>query len=432
MGKIDDTLNEQLAKIPRLILKPILERKLKEQEIELPKEGLEALLDHLLSGSSESFHWNDGDTESPDVFRHVKFTLEEADENEIGSSMARISEALPDIIQDVVNKSGLRIFSTLSKNWESIETVHRYECEEVRNDLEARWGEGLSLLRLLLQSVREIGEDVHRRHRKSKSKNYARRRFVLSRLLIRACQVADEIITLMENGFADGAMARWRTLHEIGVIATIIEDGDEELACRYIDHDIVEVKKQADDYDDKHVPLGYEPIDPKERKRIEDTYAKAIQTYGPNFRYEYGWASERLKDKKPDFKKLQAAADQSGMNPYYKLANFHVHAGAHAMFFRLTDLGSDVPIAGRSNAGLVEPGQNTAYTLVRIVGALIGRPKSLDRAAEISCLVAMRDAIPVAFQKADRKLRRDEAKWQREIRQRAAKRQAARALRALR
>lgn len=426
MGTIEDALHEQLGKLPRLVLKPILERKLKEQEIELPKDGLEALLDHILNDSGESFHWNDGNVESPDVFRKVDLNLDEVDEKEIEKVSARISEALPDVIQEVVTKRGAQVFSALKANWEVNETIQHYEYSEFRDRLEERWGEGLSLLRMLLQSVRETGADVHRRHRKSKSKKYANRRFVLGRLHIRACQVADEIITLMENGFADGAMARWRTLHEIGVIATIIEDGDEGLACRYIDHNIVEVKKQADDYEEKQVPLGYKPIEPRERKRIEEAYAKAIQKYGANFRYEYGWASEYLKDKKPDFKKLQAAADQSSMTPYYKLANFNVHAGAHAMFFRLTDLGANIPIAGRSNAGLVEPGQNTAYTLVRITGTFIGQPKSLDRAAEISSLVAMRDAIPIAFQKADRKLRRDETKWQHEMKRRADKKRAKR------
>lgn len=424
MRTIQDVLHEQIAKLPKLALKPILERKLKEQEIELPQNGFDALIDHILNANSEDFHWDDGNTETPNDYRDLKLVFDKGDREEIEKFTARISEAMPKIIQETIAMGSARLFSTLRASWDAHEAIQRYECDEFQARLEERWGKGLSLLRMLLYSIREIGADVHRRHRKSKSKKYVHRRFILGRLHVRACQVTDEIITLMENGFADGAMARWRTLHEIGVIATIIEDGDEELARRYIDHEIVEVKKQADDYDEKQVPLGYEPIAPRERKRIEEAYAEAIRHYGPSFRHEYGWAAEHLKDKKPDFKKLQAAADQSDMNTYYKLANFNVHAGARAMFFRLTDMGSSTPIAGRSNAGLVEPGQNTAYTIVRITGALIGRPKNLNRMIEISCLVAMRDAIPTAFHKADRKLRRDETTRQREQRRRTAKRRA--------
>lgn len=83
------------------------------------------------------------------------------------------------------------------------------------------------------------------------------------------------------------------------------------------------------------------------------------------------------------------------------------------MFFRLTDMGAGMPIAGRSNAGLVEPGQNTAYTLLRITGALLGRPKDFDRLIEMNVLLAIRDAIPLALHRAGRKLARDEAEVQR-------------------
>jgi hypothetical protein len=67
------------------------------------------------------------------------------------------------------------------------------------------------------------------------------------------------------------------------------------------------------------------------------------------------------------------------MNAYYKLANFNIHASARAMFYRLTDMGANEPIAGRSNAGLVEPGQNTAFTLVRVAAVLVGRVWDVDR-----------------------------------------------------
>lgn len=269
-------------------------------------------------------------------------------------------------------------------------------------------------MRLLLTICRETGADRAKRFAKSKAKSLACKRFVLIRLHMRGCQVAEEIITLLENGLADGAMARWRTLHEISVVATLIEDGDEELARRFIDHDIVEVKKQADEIEVQQVQLGYPPLPARERQRIESAFAAAITRYGQSFRHDYGWAAEHLGEKKPDFRRIQIAANQSGMIVYYKMANFNVHAGARGMFFRLTDMGTNVPIAGRSNAGLLEPGQNTAYSLVRVTGALIGRPKDADTLVEVSALITLRDAIPKAFARADRKLRRDEAAFRRQ------------------
>ncbi|TPK20834.1 hypothetical protein FJ872_10130 [Mesorhizobium sp. B2-5-9] len=413
MGRLQKALQEQISQLPRLALRPILERKLGERSIALPKKAIDALLDHILSGDATNFTWSDGNTETPDQLDQLDLVFDDADEKEIEDFTTRMKSVIPEVVQSTVSMSGAHLFNTMKKRWEIDGAVERFEIDQFQDRLEERWGKGLRLLRMLLTMVREIGHDAAKRYHRSKSKNLAHRRFVLVRLHVRACQVADEIITLLENGFADGAMARWRTLHEIGVVATLIEGGDEELARRFIDHHVVEVKRQADDWDSKQVPLGYKPIAPPERKNIEEAYADLLVRYGQSFRHDYGWAADHLNDKKPDFKKLQEAADQSGMNTYYKLANFNVHAGARGMFFRLTDMGANMPIAGRSNAGLVEPGLNTAYTLVRITGALLGRLRNLDGVVEMNALVAIRDAIPRALHRADKKLRKDEAEVQR-------------------
>lgn len=43
-----------------------------------------------------------------------------------------------------------------------------------------------------------------------------------------------EIITLMKNGFADGAYSRWRSLYELNIIASFISEYGEEIAEAYI------------------------------------------------------------------------------------------------------------------------------------------------------------------------------------------------------
>jgi hypothetical protein len=81
-----------------------------------------------------------------------------------------------------------------------------------------------------------------------KSKNRQSRR-VLIRLLVRACQVTDEILCLLENGFAGGAMARWRTRHEIAVVAAVILQHSDEISKRYLAHQHVESKRAMDKSD---------------------------------------------------------------------------------------------------------------------------------------------------------------------------------------
>lgn len=50
----------------------------------------------------------------------------------------------------------------------------------------------------------------------------------------RACQVYSEILCLCENGYADGAYARWRTLYELCVISDFISKNDKGVAVSFL------------------------------------------------------------------------------------------------------------------------------------------------------------------------------------------------------
>ena len=54
----------------------------------------------------------------------------------------------------------------------------------------------------------------------------------------------------MESGRAYGAMARWRILHEINVVITLIAEHGDELAGRYLAHEIVESARALAVYDE--------------------------------------------------------------------------------------------------------------------------------------------------------------------------------------
>jgi hypothetical protein len=259
----------------------------------------------------------------------------------------------------------------------------------------------------------ELGEEAFKRLRKSKARKNRTLRSVLLRLHARACQVSSEIITLMENGFADGAMARWRTLHEIVVVASVITDGGEELAEKYVKHEIVESKAEMDEFERCHVALGYKPISKREKQQVLKAYDAAIQTYGKTFASTYGWAADYLNLKKPILRDLENAAEHSHMRSYYKFASQNVHAGAKRLTYQLGSIsnGDDMPIlVGSSNTGLEEPGQNTAISIMQITALLNDeRVTNLDVIVQSKMLLLLCDDIARAFTRTARKLQRDEA-----------------------
>ena len=411
MGVLQRELERSFDNLPEEVLRNILKRKLKEAGRRLPPAAFDALVRHLLDGNEDEFEWD-----APGG-RDLQLEFNEDDFAEIDAVQQALVEDLPELLTRLAQKSGRDLFKSLSERWETEGTTQRQADDGFRERLRMRWGEGLDLLAMLLTCCRETAGEEHRRCLRSRKKRSDPRTFVLFRLHARACQVTAEILSLMENGFADGAMARWRTLYELGVIATLIETGDAVLAQRYIDHDAVDLKRQADDYDAAHD----DPISPKERSAIDAGYHAMIARYGKPFGTPNGWAAERLGKDKPSFRDLQDEAGRADMNPYYKLASFNVHAGARSMFHRLTTLeAASGPGSGRSNAGLLQPCMQTAFSLMQITAAVLPFPGDLDRMIEMRAILEIRDRIPPALRKADRQLRRDDRAFDTQARTKAA------------
>ncbi|WP_418132210.1 DUF5677 domain-containing protein (plasmid) [Variovorax sp. 375MFSha3.1] len=422
MTVIKESVRRAVDELPAIALQKLLRRKTKEVGIEISAKIAKSFAAHVMNGSPGKFSWKQGRSSS---IRELELVFTNADLKELEATVARMREALPETIAKAASKVSLLYFEGLCEKW-VVESANQSEEQEgFRQRLEERWGGGLSFLRMLLTCCRELGRETLMRHRKSRARGHVHRRWVLVRLHTRACQVADEVICLMENGFADGAMARWRTLHELAVTAAVISEGDENLAERYILHDAVDVKRQADDHDATQVPLGFAPVGKRERSQIERQYKRVIDRFGPTFAHPYGWAADALNLKKPTFKDLQKSAGRESMNSYYKLASFNVHAGARSLFFNLGSMADEgVLLAGRSNAGLLEPGVRTAQTLALITSLYLGRDTDLDRLTELNSILHVKDAVAPALLAADTLLRKDELARRTKLEKRRTKRVA--------
>jgi len=233
-------------------------------------------------------------------------------------------------------------------------------------------------------------------------------------LHVRACQVTAEVIGLIENGYADGAIARWRTLHEIGVVATLISDHGEDIAERYLKHEAVEAKRAMDEYARCRVQLGYRPLSKREVQNTTRAYTAALTEFGKDFCTQYGWAAYHLKIRKPTFADLEAAIGRAAMRSHYKMASYNVHASPKGIFFKLGLLEhSSGFLAGASNFGFADPGQNTANTLVQVTALLFGSRFRFNDLIRLQVLADLRDEAARAFERADRRLRHDEVRHRR-------------------
>lgn len=405
MGTLEKTIHEAIARLPKSILQKALARKLAENGVAMSTNVQAALAEHILSKSEDSFEWDDGSGADSKI--SLVFTAEDA--KYLDDEINRVISDIPNITQSAMMAASKGLFRSLVNKWEAERAAQNHEVDLFRTHLEDRWGKGLDYLRILLACCHEMGQEASRRYGRSKAKTYRHRRWVLERLHVRACQVSDEIICLIENGFADGAMARWRTLHEISVVATLIADGDEDLAERYILHDVVEVKRQADEYEQSQVKLGAKPLAKRQREHIDSEYIAVINRFGALFAHPYGWASKHLNHKKPTFRELHVASGRSDSSSYYKLASFNIHASARSLFFNLSSIGDEkILISGRSNAGLRDPGELTAHALTLITALYVDSGSNFDRFLMMNCLLEIRDAVSPSLRRSERQLNRDE------------------------
>lgn len=326
----------------------------------------------------------------------------EVTESDTESVMNRLTEfievRLPEMINSAVEILSTNILRTLNNNWRA-----EFRCQnQVRRGfekrLQKRWGEAINLLRMMLTISRELGDMTHSSIIDDPDFASPSLLDVLTRLHARACQVTDEIICLLSSGFADGAMARWRTLHEIATVAFLIQHHGEDLARRYIDHQVVESFRAAKDYRECSERLGYEPMIDSEYEEILKAYDEIVQCYGDTFKTQYGWASDALCLKNPTIKDLERASGIDHLRVHYRMASHNVHANPKGLFFKLGLFDEvDVLLAGPSNAGLTDPGHSAAISLMHVsVAQGMIRP-NLDSLVGLQMLRKLTDEIGEAF-----------------------------------
>jgi len=407
MDALQQSLNQAVRNLPGLFLEKLITQKLQDQGIKATTTLSSKIAKHILSGSTEPFRYRkDG------LQRDVTLTFKEDDVNEMTKAIDLFCETkLPKVVNDVAGRVSKSVLKDLKSRWVQEHVAQEADLSEFRSRLEARWGKPLGQLRMLLTMAREWGQDATNRQISSKQGKKKYLRDILIRLHVRASQVTDEIICLLENGFADGAIARWRTLHEIGIVAAVISKHGEDIAQRYLAHQAIESKRAMNKYLNCCGPLGYRPLSAREVRGIAKAYEGAIKKYGKEFDAAYGWATVHLKKKRVTFADLEVEAGHAEMRSHYQMGNDNVHAGVKSMFVRLgllDDYGR--LLAGRSNAGLMEPGQNTAHTLTQI-SALVCLPGKFDDLVIAQMIRMLRDEIPRSFYHADKRLRKDDKQY---------------------
>lgn len=347
--------------------------KLEELGVNTTDFPIDAFVDHAIRYKKKgaTFSW-DG-APGPDRVVTIEFTKDE--ERDLRSYLEEISSPtrIAEWLQDGIQLGGEYWLKDLEARWPAQKLHEDSELYGFRKRLEGTWGEALDLYRIMLVSSRELFLAQAESLRKSRAKRNRHLREALVGIHARALRTATAVLVLLENGLADDAYTRWRTLYELAVIGGFLSDHGDDAAKRYLLHECVALKQRLDNM----LMWGDEKVPKRQQRRIEKDYDLVISEYGKHFKNDYGWAGGFIPGNyNPKFVDIEKSVNGKRIAPPYKESSLQVHGGRAG----LLGLGSsdEVTAIGPSNLGLEIPLMHSSFALMQVTNHHLFQSPSRD------------------------------------------------------
>jgi hypothetical protein len=293
-------------------------------------------------------------------------------------SPERTSEFIEDKMVEILSSLAPIVLKGIKAQVPSIVKHNRLLNSSSKKLINHGWKKPLDQIKAFVEISSQISESVNENVRlsiKEESRYYVE---VLTRLHGQACLIAKEILLLICHGYADGANARWRSLHEIVVTAFFIEKYGNSIAKMYLEHSNIESYKALSEYQKWNTKLDLLSISEGESKNIADKRNQLFAIYGKSFGNNYGWAASALHKEKPNFVDIETDVGLDHLRPYYRFASHHIHSNPKCIQNKLglPDVYGDI-LAGPSNLGLADPGQVLIISLNQINTIILSLQKSM-------------------------------------------------------
>lgn len=364
---LQDGVDRLVDDVTPLVALRLIARKFAEQGVRLKPAERQRLTDLLRAGTGlETFQ--------PDHRRgnrSITIVFSQADLDGMAEEGKKLARKLGRISTKEAGVTADRILENLRARWPAEMARQRDGFSGFRDRLFKDWQVPFSAFGHLITVFRESGAAMTHALAIKRGNTEPFLVDTLQRLHLRACQVALEVQTLIESGFADGANARWRTLHEITITAMFIQEHGETTARSYVDHQVVESWRAVEHMVANRKKLKERIIPKRDRDRLKRRFDALIVKYLKPFGGQYGWAAAALGNPNCGFKHIEANVEVGHFRSYYQLASHSVHANPKGAFFTLASMEQSHPHAGATNFGFSQAGQNASISLYQFTVALM-------------------------------------------------------------
>lgn len=273
------------------------------------------------------------------------------------------SKADYEAIIDLASK--VLIEDTLSQERDTVGKVISESDAFIRRNRE-RWSLGFQKLHALRETSLQAGMNFQKQFLEYDHYQTDELLGVLMRQHAHACRISGEIIHLLEGGYPDAAVARWRTLYEMVITCLLIKKYGRDAAIDYIRHGIVKNAEGINEHQRTANEMGVKTF-AQEEVDFVNSQKQEITEGNPSWHWARKYAG---------VSKIEKLREHVGLDKWshnYKLASRNIHSDYFEMscLYAMSEAKSDLLLVGQSNSGLTEPAHFTAISLAQITSIFL-------------------------------------------------------------
>lgn len=301
-------------------------------------------------------------------------------------------EVLDSKLSNFIDNFSCNIISHLNESTNELISYEKVKSENFQLKNNKKWKNLFSNYEILLHCSLDMLELWRSRNNTSEDILTS----TLLRLHAKGYLIAKEILYLCQGGYPDGALARWRSLHEITCISLFIFKYGNECAEQFIHHSIadeINYFKTYHKYKDRlKVKAQYDQNEHEKLAVFLD------ETYGENFKKPYGWAHKFLTDKPKARINFSMIEEDVGLD-HYRFFYANASQGIHGAFLHLIDnLGlrecnTDTLLVGQSDSGMALPISCSSLSLSIITTKILSINCQLEDTVSIKVINHYRQKI---------------------------------------
>jgi hypothetical protein len=272
---------------------------------------------------------------------------------------------------------------------------HREEVEGFEERCFKRWKQAFDHIEMMWWIAQELGEMHGEEIKAEDGDDNNVIMAALAHLFPRALLLTREVICLLKGGFPDGALARWRSLHEISVTGMYVEKNGEEAATAYLLSFHFAARRAAHQMNEHSERAGINRVSEDELLKLDKRCSEAERLLGRVVKSDRDGEWPAITGTHTNFADVEKDVNMDHWRPYYKWASTHTHASHRPIdkLLGMLESSDNVNLIGPSNSGFVAPFQMTAISLAQITATYLLHLPNPDRIVHSSIMLKLADEM---------------------------------------